>query len=118
MLGGVLPPTSKISTTEMKGARSAIGSTSITNLLVSAGLMRDVRQSRARRSSGLSISAPDLPEQDGSKRRTSLRCHLDGALAIRLAGDLPKGTKMPSRLRRQWVEMTTKDFQLTDMSKV
>jgi creatinine amidohydrolase len=25
---------------------------------------------------------------------------------------------MPSRLRRQWVEMTTKDFQLTDMSKV
>jgi len=25
---------------------------------------------------------------------------------------------MASRLRRDWVEMTTKDFQLTDMSKV
>src|SRR5476649_3819 len=119
MLGGVLPPTSKISTTDMKGARSAIGSTSITNLLVSAGLMRDVRQSRARRSRGLSISAPDVgsclsSSKDGSKRRATLTGLWQSGWLEANRGD----QTMPSRLRRQWVEMTTKDFQLTDMSKV
>src|SRR6516165_7094003 len=36
----------------MKGSLSATGSTSITNLLVSDGEMRETRQSRARRSRG------------------------------------------------------------------
>ena len=55
---GVLPPVSKISTTDRNGALSATGSTVITNLFVSAGEMRETRQSRARRKSGC-VHVPD-----------------------------------------------------------
>jgi len=63
-----LPPASKISTTDRNGALSVTGSTVITNLFVSAGEMRDTRQSRARRKSGWSMfRIEQQPDRSGKQ---------------------------------------------------